>query len=86
MDAESVSDEHHISGGSVMDCGHENNIAEPKQISGLALHLIFHRFSPFNCCLYAVLWLDKGGYPEHSHSVVFCRRVLLNLSCVWILF
>ena len=53
--------------------GHENNIAEPKQISGLALHLIFHRFSPFNCCLNAVLWLDKGGYPEHSHSVVFCR-------------
>ena len=22
-----------------------------KPISGLALHLIFHRFSPFNCCL-----------------------------------
>ena len=26
-----------------------------KQISGLALHLIFHRFSPFNCCLSVVL-------------------------------
>ena len=23
-------------------------------ISGLALHLIFHRFSPFNCCLSVV--------------------------------
>ena len=26
-----------------------------KKINGLALHLIFHRFSPFNCCLSAVL-------------------------------
>ena len=26
-----------------------------KQISGLALHLILHRFSPFNCCLSVVL-------------------------------
>ena len=26
-----------------------------KQINGLALHLIFHRFSPFNCCL-SVVW------------------------------
>ena len=32
-----------------------------KQISGLALHLIFHRFSPFSCCL-SVVWksLIKG--------------------------
>ena len=43
----------------------------PQTISGLPLHLIFHRFSPFNCCLSAVLWLDKGDYPENSH-VVFC--------------
>ena len=26
-----------------------------KQISGLAFHLIFHRFSPFNCCLSVIL-------------------------------
>ena len=26
-----------------------NNIAQPKQINGLALDLIFHRFSPLNC-------------------------------------
>ena len=25
------------------------------RISGLAFHLIFHRFSPFNCCLNVVL-------------------------------
>ena len=26
-----------------------------KQISDLAFHLIFHNFSPFNCCLSVVL-------------------------------
>ena len=42
-----------------------------KQMSGLVLHLIFCRFSPFNCCLGVVLSLDKGNYPENWHSV-FC--------------
>ena len=28
---------------------------QKKQMSGLALYLIFHRFSPFNCCLNVVL-------------------------------
>ena len=36
-----------------------------KQISGLAVHLIFQRLSPFNCCLSVVLQLDKGDYPEN---------------------
>ena len=31
------------------------DIAHPKTMSGLALHLIFHRFSPFNCCLSVLL-------------------------------
>ena len=31
--------------------GQENNIAQPKKISHFASHHIFHRFSPFNCCL-----------------------------------
>ena len=34
--------------------GQENNRAQPKQISYFASHLIFHRFSPFNCCLNVV--------------------------------
>ena len=42
-----------------------------KQISGLAFYLIFHRFSPFNCCLSVVLQLDKGDYPENL-QVVTC--------------
>ena len=29
--------------------GHENNTAQPKQVSDSALYLIFHRFSPFIC-------------------------------------
>ena len=31
------------------------DVAQPKNIGGLAFHLIFHRFSPFNCCLSVVL-------------------------------
>ena len=55
-----------------------------KQTRGLALHLIFHRFSTFNCCLSVVLQLDKGDYPEHSH-VVFCpdkQRSLEPCMCL----
>ena len=37
----------------------------------LTSHPIFHRFSPFNCCLSVVLYLDKRDYPENSHAV-FC--------------
>ena len=41
--------------------------------NGLTLHLTFHGFSTFNCCLTlsVVSELDKGDYPENSH-VVFC--------------
>ena len=56
----------------------------PKKISVLALHLVFHRFSPINCCLSVVLKLDKGDYPENSH-VVFCpnkQRYFEVLLCV----
>ena len=37
--------------------GLENNIVQPKSVKCLIidLHLIFHRFSPFNCCLKVVL-------------------------------
>ena len=31
------------------------NIAHPKKVSGLALHLILHHFSLFNCCLSVVM-------------------------------
>ena len=54
-----------------------------KQISVLALHLIFHCFSLFNCCLSVVCSLIKGItlkiqiFPPNS--------VLFNLSCVLIL-
>ena len=34
----------------------------------------FHRFSPFNCCLSVVLWLDKGDYPENSHVVFYLNK------------
>ena len=40
-----------------------------QQISNLAFHLIFHRFSPFNCCLSVVLYLDKGDYSENLQIV-----------------
>ena len=42
-----------------------------KQIRGLALHLIFHGFSPFNCCLNVVLQLGKVDYPKNL-NVAFC--------------
>ena len=40
---------------------------EPHQ----TLHLIFHHFSQFNCCLSVVLQPDEGDHPQNSH-VVFC--------------
>ena len=45
-----------------------------KQISGLALHLIFHHFSPFNCCLNVDLVLDKWDHPENSQFVFCCNK------------
>ena len=57
-----------------------------KKISGLARHLIFHRFLPFNCCLSVVLQHNKGDYPENS-IVVFCpnKKRSLNSLCVLIM-
>ena len=49
----------------------QHSSATKKQISGLALRLIFDRFSPVNCCFSVVLQLGKGDYPENSR-VVFC--------------
>ena len=47
-----------------------------KQISDLAFDLIFHRFLPCNCCLSAVLYSDKGDYPEHYFAD--CVFVVIN--------
>ena len=56
--------------------GHENDIAQPKQVSGLALHLIFHHFSPL-----------KWTTPKiRVLCFVLINSVLLNLLCGWILF
>ena len=63
----------HIVTGRVYKGFDANNIAQPKQIRGLALHFIFHSFSSFNCCLSVVLQLNKVYYPENSH-VVFCHN------------
>ena len=55
--------------------------------SGLAFQLsilIFHRVSPFNCCLSVVLQLDKEDYPENL-QVVFCpdkQRSLEPFTCL----
>ena len=48
-------------------------------MSSLALHLISHRFSPFNYCLSVDLSLDNGDYPQNSH-VVFCRNKLRSFE------
>ena len=58
-----------------------------RSVSGLAVHLIFHRFSPFNCCLRVVSWLDKENDPENSHVVftALINSVILNLLRVRIL-
>ena len=45
-----------------------------KKISYFATHLIFHRFSPFNCCLSVLLWLDKGDYPRKFADCVFVLK------------
>ena len=44
---------------------------QPKQYKSFSF--IFHRFSPFICCLSVVLWLDvKGDFPENLHTVYPC--------------
>ena len=58
----------HCHANSLPSTGH---CSTSKKISGLALHLIFHHFSPFYCCLSVVLWLVKGDYPKNLHAV-FC--------------
>ena len=55
-------------------------------ISGLASHLIFHRFSPFNCCLSVVLLLDKKKKITPKIRMlcfVLIHSILFNLLCVW---
>ena len=49
-------------------CGHENSVAHPKADKCPSSTSLF---SPFNCCLGVVLWLEKGDYPENS-PVVLC--------------
>ena len=58
----------------------------PKQINALALHLIFHHFSLFNCCLSATLQLIKGITLKICMlCFVLINSFLLNPVCVWIL-
>ena len=74
------------------------DMAQPKQISGLALHLIFHRSQLFNMLFKSRFAACKRGLPENLH-VVLCPNkqrsfepfmclnfVLFNSLCVWILF
>ena len=52
----------------------------------LNLHLIFHCFSPFNCCLGVFFGLMKGITPKMCMLCsVLINSVILNLSCDWIL-
>ena len=44
------------------------DIAQPKKGKWISFP---SQFSPFNCCLDVVWWLDGGDCPENSH-VVFC--------------
>ena len=63
------------------------DIAQPnkqKKISGLVLHLIFHRFSPFNYCLGVVLWLKKEDYPKNSHVVSCPSKQRYFESFMWL--
>ena len=55
--------------------GHRNTclLINEKHVSGLAFHFIFHRFSPFNCCL------RVGDYPQ---NLVHCS---LMKCLMWIL-
>ena len=49
-------------------------------------HLIFSCFSPFNCYLSVILYLDYGDYPKMCR-VCLCliNKHSVNLLCVWIL-
>ena len=63
--------------------GQENSIAQPKTISDLAFHLIFHWFLQFNCFLSVVLWHNERDYPENFETVfVLTNCILLNLLYV----
>ena len=44
--------------------------------------LIFHHFSPFNCCLSVVLSRDKGDYPKRFADCVQCH----NNKCFFVFF
>ena len=59
--------------------GHENNTALPKGV--LVLHLVFHCFSPFSCCLSVCLitWITSKILMLYFHLI---NSVLLNLLCV----
>jgi len=64
--------------------GQENDIVQPKKISGLAFHLSFLCFSPFNlfkCCFAA--W-QRGLITLNICRLCFVpiNSVLLNLLCI----
>ena len=53
----------------------ETNTAQPKKISYFSSRFVFHRFSPFNCCLNVVCSLTKGITPDVCR---LCVCVLIN--------
>ena len=53
----------------------KNTQRDQKQIS--ILHLIFHRLTPVQCCLY----LEKGAYPENLRVVFYHSRSFYPLMC-----
>ena len=51
--------------------GGGGGVGGKKEKSGLDFHLIFHRFSPFNCCSSVDLYLDlDGDYAEDLHVAI----------------
>ena len=65
--------------------GHENNTAQTKADSCLSSTSQFSSFSPFNCGLSVVLYLDKVDYPKiRLLYFVLINTVSFNLLSVWV--
>ena len=66
------------------DSNSENNIDQLKTEKYLSSPKKINRFSPLNCCLSVVLYLDKGDYPNNS-CVVVCsnnQRSFEHFKCL----
>ena len=59
-----------------------------KKTSHFASHLVFHRFSPCNCCLSAVLQFDKWDYTENVLRLRVCalinKRSFEHFMCLYV--